>query len=145
MEVEISRLPREGVRLRSGEPASIIDIEGDDAVFDEPIDVDVFARLTGDTLLVKGTINARPRLRCSRCLEYYEPPLRRPDYMFTITVRDGDIIDLTESIREDIIIAFPLKPLCSEDCKGLCPECGGNLNKGPCGCSCAGPGLSEQE
>jgi len=145
VKVYVSKLPREGVRLRSGEPAGIIDIEGDDAVFDGPIDVDVFARLTGDTLLVKGTINARPRLRCSRCLEYYEHTLSCPDYMFTTTVRDGDIIDLTESIREDIIIALPLKPLCSEDCKGLCPECGGSLNKGPCGCSCAGPGLSEQE
>ena len=131
-------MPREGVRLRSGEPAAIIDVESDEVVFERPIEVDVFARLAGNTLVVKGTIVARPRLRCSRCLEYYEQTLSRPEYMFSTDVREGDIIDLTESIREDIIIALPIKSLCSEECKGLCPKCGKNLNEGPCDCGTPG-------
>lgn len=134
MKIEISSLPPEGAGLRSGEPPEIIDIEGDDAVFDAPIEVDLFARLTGETLIVKGSISARPRLQCSRCLEYFEHPIERPSYIFSTTVSAGDIIDLTESIREDIIIALPVKPLCAEDCKGLCPGCGMNRNEGKCDC-----------
>lgn len=43
-------------------------------------------------------------------------------------------LDLDELIRADILLELPSKYLCSEDCKGLCPACGKNLNKGPCGC-----------
>ena len=134
MKVEISKLPPEGARLRSSELPGIIDIDGGQAVFATPIEVDVFAQLAGDTLIVKGTISATSRLQCSRCLEFYENPIHRPSYVFSATVNKGDIIDLTESIREDIIIALPIKPLCAEDCKGLCPRCGKNLNEGTCGC-----------
>ncbi len=137
MKIYVSKLPREGVHLRASEPAEIMDmdIENDEIIFEEPIEVDVFPQIVGNTLLVRGTINVRAKLRCSRCLEYCEHTLTRPQYTFSTTVQPGDIIDLTESIREDIIIAFPMKPLCSKDCKGLCPLCGKNLNKGACGCS----------
>ena len=41
---------------------------------------------------------------------------------------------MTDAIREDILIVFPQSCLCSEDCRGLCPVCGANLNEGDCGC-----------
>ena len=44
-------------------------------------------------------------------------------------------IDLTEAVQEQILLSLPLRPLCREDCKGLCPGCGEDLNKGACGCS----------
>jgi len=44
------------------------------------------------------------------------------------------IFDLTELLRQSILLALPMRPLCSEECKGLCPHCGANLNEGPCGC-----------
>lgn len=50
-----------------------------------------------------------------------------------IQVRD-DKLDLDELIRADILLELPSKYLCAEDCKGLCPVCGKNLNEGPCGC-----------
>ncbi|MBQ9406142.1 MAG: DUF177 domain-containing protein, partial [Desulfovibrio sp.] len=46
----------------------------------------------------------------------------------------GQPIDLTEEVREDILLSFPQSFHCSEDCKGICPTCGKNLNEGPCGC-----------
>jgi uncharacterized protein len=45
------------------------------------------------------------------------------------------ILDLTELLRQNIAVAVPIKTLCSEECKGLCPRCGKDLNQGPCGCS----------
>jgi uncharacterized protein len=45
-----------------------------------------------------------------------------------------NMLDMTEMFRQDILLAMPIKPICSEECKGLCPSCGRNLNEGPCGC-----------
>jgi uncharacterized protein len=47
---------------------------------------------------------------------------------------EGDVIDLTEILREQIILALPMYPRCSTDCKGLCPVCGVNLNQEACDC-----------
>ena len=47
---------------------------------------------------------------------------------------DTDRIDLSKDIRDYALLAIPMKKLCSEDCKGLCPRCGKNLNEGPCDC-----------
>ena len=47
---------------------------------------------------------------------------------------DGDRIDLDEIVREQILLALPTRQLCAEDCKGLCPSCGANLNEKACGC-----------
>ncbi len=46
----------------------------------------------------------------------------------------GDVIDLTQSIQENVFLSLPMKPLCRRDCPGLCPKCGHDLNEGPCGC-----------
>lgn len=51
-----------------------------------------------------------------------------------VVLEDGQI-DLDALLQEDILLELPTKFLCSEDCKGLCPACGKNLNEGPCGCS----------
>lgn len=48
---------------------------------------------------------------------------------------EGDRFDLSEVVREQIVLAEPMKHLCKEDCKGLCDRCGKNLNEGPCNCN----------
>jgi uncharacterized protein len=48
---------------------------------------------------------------------------------------DADRLDLGEAVREQILLGLPLKPLCREDCQGLCPRCGKDRNLGPCGCA----------
>jgi uncharacterized protein len=47
---------------------------------------------------------------------------------------DGDEIDLVEGLQEQLVLALPLKPVCGQDCKGICPKCGADLNRMPCGC-----------
>ncbi|HEV7734974.1 MAG TPA: DUF177 domain-containing protein, partial [Candidatus Binatia bacterium] len=48
---------------------------------------------------------------------------------------DGDEIDVSAIVHEQTILALPTRPLCAEECRGLCPQCGTNLNADPCGCS----------
>lgn len=107
---------------------------------------------------VKGSARSRdgfPRLDaevsfdfsvpCDRCAEKID---RRYRYSFShvlvksledrdedryVEVKD-DTLDLDELMREDILLELPTKFLCREDCRGLCPTCGKNLNEGPCGC-----------
>lgn len=46
----------------------------------------------------------------------------------------ASVVDLSEAIREELVLAVPSYVLCRDDCAGLCPQCGGNLNEGPCSC-----------
>lgn len=108
-------------------------------------------------LLVQGQVEAQVLVECSRCLdefwtlvegkleEQFQPimdvetgrPVRREtdeddDTAFEISANHE--MDLTEPVRQSLIVALPLKPLCRDDCKGLCSQCGANLNEGVCDC-----------
>ena len=73
------------------------------------------------------------RLVCSRCLEDYERNFTK-DVFLELPVPQEPVLDITDNIREEIILEYPVKSLCKEECKGLCPKCGKNLNEGMCGC-----------
>jgi uncharacterized protein len=109
---------------------------------------------TNQGIYVDGMVSAPVRLQCTRCLrdftETLEFPLREEFYP-TIDVTSGapvsgphdadafainrhHEVDLREPIRQALVLALPMKPLHSEDCAGLCPRCGKDLNEGPCNC-----------
>jgi uncharacterized protein len=109
---------------------------------------------TNRGILVKGTINIEIKITCSRCLDEFNCPLTLkieeeyfpsidvvtgapvalPDEPGSFTINERHILDLTEAIRQYAIMATPMKPLCRQDCAGLCPTCGYDLNRGSCGC-----------
>ncbi|MDF2571633.1 MAG: Large ribosomal subunit accumulation protein YceD [Sporomusa sp.] len=99
---------------------------------------------------IAGTIHATMNQSCSRCLEdmvttlaisfseeYREADFEKSDESLVqeINYFNGDEIDITDLIRENILLAEPIKPVCSESCHGLCPECGVNRNIHTCGCN----------
>ena len=101
-----------------------------------------------------GNVKTTLELPCSRCLEPYTLPVdQRFDLRYqphaqntgegereieeddlTTAFYENDEIDLGQLMREQFYLALPMKPLCSDDCKGLCPACGANLNRTTCGC-----------
>lgn len=105
-------------------------------------------------ILARGTLRTEITVTCSRCLrscplaltldveeEYYPTtdvltgaPLSLPDRSGYFTIDEHHILDLAEAIRQYAVLAIPMKPLCQENCTGLCPTCGHNLNLGPCDC-----------
>ena len=105
-------------------------------------------------ILVKGTLHTEIELTCSRCLSLFSCPLTlniEEEYYPTTNVATGaslpppddpdrfridgnNILDLTEAVRQYALLVIPMKPLCREDCAGLCPTCGCNLNQAPCKC-----------
>ena len=109
----------------------------------------------GERFRLVGTVRAELELPCSRCLEpfrlkvdasfdqRYLPAAEEgaehdaevaADDLETSVYRDEQI-DLDELLREQFYLALPMKPLCTETCRGLCPQCGTNLNTGACECA----------
>ena len=102
-----------------------------------------------------GSVKTTLELPCSRCLEPFTLPVDQTfDLRYqphadntgegereieeddlTTAFYEGDEIDLGQLMREQFYLALPMKPLCAADCKGLCPICGTNLNRGACVCS----------
>lgn len=123
-----------------------------------PIEIRVRVYQVGDIVEVEGKLETRVRLACSRCLKEYETRLASAfeltytrDVSSSIEAVDhkevelkaqemgliffnGEQIDLMEGIQEQIVLAFPIQPLCQRHCKGLCSKCGADLNNGDCGC-----------
>lgn len=72
-------------------------------------------------------------LTCSRCLENFDRQFNK-DMLFTVEIQGQMTINLLPFLREEIVVEYPIRALCGENCKGLCPSCGANLNQGPCRC-----------
>jgi uncharacterized protein len=107
-----------------------------------PYSGDVVLLRIDEGLLVSGSLVTELQSVCGRCLcDYSEELPVNFDEEFHSHPQEGEFvidehqeIDLSEVARQYTLLATPMKPLCSEDCAGLCPRCGKNLNLGACGC-----------
>ena len=89
----------------------------------------------GRLFTVQGTIKYQKSFVCDRCLKpLTENQVIEFDEELEDSDLEGDTANLTEMIRDILIASQPIQNLCKEDCKGLCPICGSNLNDGDCGC-----------
>ena len=115
--------------------------------------VDLTHYRAGLDLFFQGELHGQGRGTCARCAEEYPFRVEVP-FAFVLTPRaagdlaecelsaddlslsfyDGKEIDVTPLVHEQAILALPTRPLCSENCRGLCTCCGANLNAGPCAC-----------
>lgn len=121
----------------------------------EPVQVKGNVKLTGNEVSVSGHVETRAQLECDRCLKPVELPVNADfaleyitgaDYEsssaaalseeeMSVSVFDGESVDVDEIVKEQILLAVPARTLCREDCKGICPECGKDLNAGDCNCA----------
>jgi uncharacterized protein len=121
-----------------------------------PVELEADLRKDHEKIRLTGSLRTVLELECSRCLEGYTLPVDttfdllylpaaeapaqggerevEEDDLDTAFYRDG-IIDLAGLVREQLYLALPMKPLCREDCRGLCPACGTNLNTSSCSCA----------
>ena len=126
----------------------------DDYVVADGVSLALQIRKDGEKCRVSGRMRSVLRLSCSRCLESFEVPsdltvdllylphsANQGEAETEITEDDlstafyrNDQIDLVQMVREQFQLALPMKPLCRNDCRGLCPMCGANLNERRCAC-----------
>ena len=125
-----------------------------------PLRVQLILDRREDEIWVRGKAQGEARQECSRCLTEYPQNLDLEFDVFCAKVtnpnvvshkavdeedggvhtHDGRVLSIDSEIREAVILALPMKPLCREACAGLCPRCGEDLNQGPCRCASAAAG-----
>ena len=137
MKIEISKIPETGARFTGEDPGAILDLDQEtDLRVESPVRYDLRAETVSDRVLVKGVIAVDMSFACWRCNEFFRQTVSDPDFECIREFEDpNESLDLTQDIREAMILSFPSHPVCRMDCKSLCPRCGANLNKGPCGCT----------
>lgn len=139
---------------RTFEPTAL-DTRDDDYRVVAPVHLVMDVHRERDAYRVTGHVGTRLELECGRCLEPFEIPVDsafelryvpavantgegerevEEDDLTTAYYKD-ETLDLAELMREQFQLALPMKPLCKEGCKGLCPECGTNLNLTTCACT----------
>ncbi|MBP5674668.1 MAG: DUF177 domain-containing protein [Victivallales bacterium] len=136
LQCHVMDLPFGGVNLEGTAPISTLDIDDEGGRFEFPNDLSYHLHLSqlGEDLLVTGHLSVTIRAECDRCTEFFDLTLETDDVCHRYEKVAGTVVDLTDDVREDILLVFPQSCLCSEDCRGLCPVCGANLNDGDCGC-----------
>jgi uncharacterized protein len=157
LRIKSDEIQEGGLLIRENLPPSwfLANSEGrEDLLLVAPISVDLLLSRSEGKIRIKGLLKTRGRPTCSRCLEEVDLSISAPIDLtlyagsigpypkeLELTAKDldydtydGEEIDLSDTIYEGIVLAYPMKPLCSEDCRGLCPGCGTNFNKKQCSC-----------
>jgi uncharacterized protein len=137
VKININQIPPEGLALEGEIVAAKLELTADTDIvrFKEPIRIKAqILRITNAVtvnLILAGSMYAI----CSRCLKEFTLGLKKNLQLNYTVNKLESTIDLDPQIREEIVLDYPIKPLCSPECKGLCPRCGQNFNEG--GCCCA--------
>jgi len=164
MYLRIEQINEDGLDLEFEAPPELFPvlsemIHQEECRFTAPVETALRAIRIDDMIDVKGTLNTLVRLPCSRCLKEYETALgsrfeltyvrRLPGFQedlqpdeaeisaaeMGLIYFEGEHINLLDGIQEQVIMAMPVRPLCSDHCKGLCANCGQDLNAAECCCN----------
>jgi len=152
MIIDIDRLPKEGLEISKDFEFISEALVEENAVFLQAVHAELTVKRIGEEIFIKGKITTCLSFVCSRCLVPFEFPV---DSGFDLAylpeelegmkehLEDEDInkmfyysskIDIKEVVLEQLNLVFPPKPLCSEDCQGICPVCGKVIQSGECAC-----------
>ena len=135
---------------RNYDVSEIVNLAGGDSL----VEGKVTLVCTDRGILARATLHTVIEVTCSRCLSVFNCPLTLnieeeyfpitdvasgtalplPEERSSFLIDEHHILDLTEVIRQYVLLIMPMKPLCREDCAGLCSTCGYDLNQGPCNC-----------
>lgn len=136
MKINLKNFPAEGRDFEGEDPVDILDISDPEYRFESPVKYRLHAQVLGHALVVTGRVWTRVGATCVRCLKDNEQTVEVRDFVVHREIAPTeDFADLTENLREDTLLALPQNPLCSKDCRGLCPVCGQNLNERTCSCA----------
>ena len=155
MFIEIEDLKPEPLHVHHVFPAGEIRFSHEDATLEEPVTADFSIDHKDRNLHIDGTVNTILGFRCSRCAKEFTKDFQigfdlsympQPEWSdqnaevelkyedMEIAFYDGIAFDVNLMVLEQIELAMPMKIVCREDCKGLCFQCGADLNEGICSC-----------
>lgn len=136
IKVFTSRISIDGLIIEGEEPASMFDVEKDNGVTPlGSLKYKIKISIINNGYLATGQAEAEFELVCDKCLSHFVSKIKTTEICHLYEDYHGSELDLTEDIREDILILLPHRLLCSKSCKGICFKCGENLNNKKCSCS----------
>lgn len=153
MAIKINDIPPEGLTVELSEKLDLFDEGTASTAFTASLTI----KPAGSGIFrVMGAVKAEPSLECSRCLNRFPFPIDEPglniDLMpgaalqagveheldrseLDVEFYQGDEIEPLDIVKEQLLLAIPMVPVHSPDCRGLCPVCGADLNAAECGCA----------
>lgn len=154
-EISAGGIVREFTLAVESYPELLALAESDQFSFTTPLAYRLRLQKSGKLIELEGEVAFTIKEVCGRCLSPFEDQLKS-SFALTFTPQkedasdqeeveleagqlglityEGEVLDLHEALQEQVIISLPLSPICSEGCKGLCPECGQDLNEALCSC-----------
>lgn len=158
--VHLNEIPSDGLRLSCDVHVDDLALDPEDVRMPGGLAMALTVISAGTTVFVTGTLSGTARRQCVRCLTDYDDALWLPivgeyhpetelksrptgreasersdkDEGDDTYVYTGEVIELGDMLREHLLLATPMQPLCREECLGLCPVCGQDLNQRRCDC-----------
>jgi len=150
---QLKRHPGRNLTLKLSQPLQTLELGKQEIGFGGPVEIYGEVCLNDASVMIAGKIQAELELSCGRCLEKYRMGLEVPFLERFVSsniasaeedrdecrIYEGDEIDLGSMVMDSIILALPMQHLCAENCRGICPVCGINLNSHECHCLQASP------
>lgn len=121
MKIQVNKIPANGIVLEGKEPDDILELNDPAIRPVETLSYSLFAQFENDTLVISGTLSILLELDCVSCLQPFLYPLVVRDFAVQIPAAPSDTVDLTEYLREDIVLALPAHPRCDWDGSRVCP------------------------
>jgi uncharacterized protein len=134
VKIDTRQIPDEGLTLTEEFSPAELDLDTESIKFCGALKAKAVISKSYDAIGVSLSLDAPILVSCSRCLKEINTDFSRQIELNYAADKLEPIIDLDPDIREEIILSYPINPLCSDICKGLCPRCGCNLNEGGCNC-----------
>ncbi len=150
----LNEIPVEGLVLAFSLPASEFGFQIENCDLTDEVSFKGSIHRFGERFILSGRIESYWAFQCDRCLKLFKCPMETPVLMHYVEQKDysravsqafqdsneepeeivKDAINLLDALKEQLILHLPMKMLCSDSCKGLCSQCGQDLNKGDCEC-----------
>jgi uncharacterized protein len=134
VKIRVNQIPQEGIIIEENISPAALELENEGIKVPGPVRIRAEVSKITSVVTIDLLIELQIFAVCSRCLVDSEINLSKKVKLNYQVSASEQTLDIDPDIREEIILEYPIKPLCKIDCKGLCPKCGQNFNEGGCSC-----------
>ncbi len=133
VKITVAHIPDGQLEMELEQTAQDLDFDIEGVRFSTPLQIRCLVSKTGSEIYIKAQVKGRTELTCTRCLEKFDRGLEEKFNHYYKWQGEPEL-DITDKVRETVILSFSMKLICNPECKGLCPMCGQNLNLAQCDC-----------
>jgi len=133
MKIHVNAIPMEGMDLEKDIMPLDLNLETKSVYYSDKVHLKVHAERDKDILSADCYLKTTKTQICSKCTAEFESIVEKKE-KFIYQLTGEHVVDLSDDIKDTIILDYSIRPLCKQDCKGLCAECGNNQNIEQCNC-----------